>query len=61
MLETPLLTSVSLRLLSAFEDFIGVSWTRLPPELAAIEAWALSAVAAREPALAPALDRALGA
>jgi len=61
MLETPLLTSVSLRLLSAFEDFIGVSWTRLPPELAAIEAWALSVVAAREPALAPALDRAFGA
>jgi nucleoside-triphosphatase THEP1 len=56
MLETPLLTSVSSRLLSTFEDFVGESWTRLPPELAAIETWALSAVD-REPAL----DRAFGA
>lgn len=59
MLETPLLTSVTSRLLPAFEDFIGGSWTRLAPELADIEAWALSAVAGRAPALAPSLDPAL--
>ena len=60
LLETPLLTSVSSRLLPAFEDFIGVSWTRLAPELGVIEAWALSAVAGHKPAPAPALDRAFG-
>ena len=60
----PLLTSVSIRLLPAFVNFIGESWTRLPPDLVAVEAWALAAVAAvavREPTLAPALDRALDA
>ncbi|MBV9589641.1 MAG: DUF2478 domain-containing protein [Hyphomicrobiales bacterium] len=57
LLAKPLLTSVSLRLLPAFGTFIGESWTRLPPELAAIEAWALSTAATRQPAL----DRAVGA
>ncbi|MBV9114570.1 MAG: DUF2478 domain-containing protein [Hyphomicrobiales bacterium] len=58
MCGKPLLTSVSSRLLSAFEDFIGERWTKLSPDLDTIEAWALAAVAAREPTLAPALDRA---
>jgi hypothetical protein len=52
ILGTPLLISVSSRLLCAFEDFIGETWTRLPPDVAAVEAWALSAVAARKPTAA---------
>ncbi|MBV9431869.1 MAG: DUF2478 domain-containing protein [Hyphomicrobiales bacterium] len=50
MLGLPVLTSVSSRLLPAFEGFIGESWTRLPPEFSAIEAWALSTVATNDPA-----------
>jgi nucleoside-triphosphatase THEP1 len=41
---TPLLTSVSRRLLPAWQDFIGENWTRLPPDAAAIEAWGLASL-----------------
>ncbi len=61
LLETPLLTSVSAHLLSAFEAFVGENWTRLPAELAAIEAWALSSVAARNATPISALDPVVGA
>ncbi|SED91713.1 Protein of unknown function [Rhizobiales bacterium GAS188] len=51
MQATPLLTSVSRRLLPAWNAFIGEDWIELRAEPDAIEAWALAAVAAREPAL----------
>ncbi|MFI5012504.1 MAG: DUF2478 domain-containing protein [Hyphomicrobiales bacterium] len=50
--DTPLVTSVSRTLLPAWRDFIGEDWTKLDPDPAAIEAWGLAAVAAREKALA---------
>lgn len=43
-LATPLLTSVSLRLLPAFNEFIGETWTRLPLDIEAIEAWGVSSL-----------------
>jgi nucleoside-triphosphatase THEP1 len=44
MSATPLLTSVSRRLLPAWEDFIGENWTMLPPDLAAVEAWGIASL-----------------
>ena len=53
---TPLLTSVSRRLLPAWRAFIGEDWTELPADPDAILAWGLSVTAARGPARPEALD-----
>jgi nucleoside-triphosphatase THEP1 len=50
MQGTPLLTSVSKRLLPAWRAFIGEDWTELRADPDAVESWALMAVATREPA-----------
>jgi hypothetical protein len=47
---TPLLTSVSRRLLPAWRAFIGEYWTELPTDPDAVLAWGLAAVAARQKA-----------